>query len=115
MTDFSHTQELITDPSKGLTFSQALAWIIPYQSVKQGGRIARAIWNGTMWACHGAGAVCQSDKFWNRYTREFAEQNGGYAEVLPYLILKTADNKIQMGWSPSQADIMTCDWMVLPD
>lgn len=69
-----------------------------------------------MWVALGAGCEALSaEKFWNRHTRKFAEENGGTAEVLPYLILKTADSKILMGWLASQTDILAEDWCVLTD
>ena len=34
-------------------------------------------------------------------------------EVLPYILFKTADNKILMGWLASQTDILAEDWIIL--
>lgn len=92
-----------------LAFGPALA------AMKVGHKVARAGWNGKgMWICKGEGnEALPSGAFWNKHTREFAEQNGGYAEVLPYLIMKTADNKILMGWLASQTDMLADDWQIL--
>ena len=85
------------------------------QCMAGGNRVARAGWNGKgMWICQGQGSVQTADKFWNEHTREFAEQNGGEAEVLPYLIMKTADGKILMGWTPNSIDVLAQDWDILP-
>jgi hypothetical protein len=32
-------------------------------------------------------------------------------EVLPYIIMKTADDKILMGWLASQSDMLAEDWV----
>ncbi len=92
-----------------LTFGQAL------EAAKQGKRIARTGWNGKgMWVAYGAGnPALEAEKFWNPHTRKFAEDNGGTAEVLPYLLFKTADNKILMGWLASQTDMLAEDWIIL--
>jgi len=48
----------------------------------------------------------------HKHTKVFAELNEGTAEVLPYLIIKTADNKILMGLLASQSDMLAEDWMI---
>jgi len=80
-----------------------------------GKKIARAGWNGKgMWICLGQGAQdLPADKFWNPHTKEFAESNGGTADVLPCIIMKTADNKILMGWLASQSDMLATDWEIV--
>ena len=92
-----------------MNFSQAL------DAIKAGHRVARAGWNGkSMWICLGQGNDANpAANFWNPHTRAFAEANGGTARVLPYLILKTADNAILMGWLASQTDILAEDWGVV--
>lgn len=89
-----------------MTFSKAL------DAMKAGERVSRAGWNGKgMWICLGQGQTCPADGFWNRHTREFAlSQPGHTAEVLPYFIMKTADDKILMGWLASQSDMVAEDW-----
>jgi hypothetical protein len=94
---------------KNLNFGQAL------EALKQGARVAREGWNGKeMWIALGEGNLSlPSESFWNKHSRSFAEQNGGSAEVLPYILFKTADNKILMGWLASQTDILAEDWIIL--
>jgi hypothetical protein len=85
------------------------------EHVKSGGRAQRVGWNGKgMWICYGEGRVIASQQFWNPHTQAFAEsQPDGRAEVLPYMILKTADDKILMGWLASQTDMLADDWVLL--
>lgn len=91
------------------SFSEAL------EHVKAGNRAARIGWNGKgMWICYGEGRVIPSTAFWNVHTKAFAEsQPDGKAEVLPYLVFKTADDKILMGWLASQTDMLAEDWVLL--
>jgi len=93
----------------GLTFGDALFFL------KQGKKVARKGWNGKgMWICLGKGnPSLHAGAFWNEHTRIFAEQKGGSAEVLPYIIFKTADNKILMGWLASQTDMLCDDWCIV--
>lgn len=91
-----------------MTFGDAI------ENMKSGFKVARSGWNGKdMWITIGNGGIVKSEDFWNKHTKKFAEVNGGEAEVLPYLIMKTADNKILMGWLASQSDILANDWEVL--
>ena len=96
-------------------FGQAL------ESMKEGKKVARAGWNGKgMWiALSGTGAgpnggrMTKAADFWNPHSRKFAEENGGQAEVLPTLIMKTAGGQILMGWLASQSDMTAEDWVVV--
>lgn len=85
---------------------------------EDGLRIARKGWNGKgMWVCVGAtvSTVVPAANLWNKHTKAFAEQHTGYADVLPYMIMRTADAKIQMGWLASQSDLLADDWETLDE
>jgi hypothetical protein len=101
--------ETAVNTDQNLSFSDALL------AMKAGKKVARKGWNGKdMWLCIGAGhPALEAEKFWNEHTRKFAEGNGGKAEVLPYIIMKTADNKILMGWLASQSDLLAEDFYIL--
>lgn len=94
---------------KDMDFTDAM------RAMKGGARVRRHGWNEKdMWICLGAGhAALPADKFWNEHTKNFAVENGGTAEVLPYIIMKTADNKILMGWLASQSDMLASDYEIL--
>jgi hypothetical protein len=91
------------------TFSWAL------DRMKAGYKVARAGWNGKgMWISVSPGsAALPAEKFWNPHNRAFAESNGGTADVLPCVTMKTADGKILMGWLASQSDMLAEDWVVV--
>ena len=92
-----------------MDFSEALLCL------KQGLRVARSGWNGkSMWIALGAGSQdLPASAFWNKHSKAYAEANGGTANVLPYIIFKTADGDILMGWLASQTDLLSNDWVVL--
>lgn len=95
---------------KGLfNFGDAIA------NLKAGNRVARSGWNGKgMWiALGGTPVTLEADKFWNPHSKAHAIANGGKAVVDPYFIMKTAQQSIQMGWVPSQADILADDWQLV--
>lgn len=89
-----------------MNFGQAL------DRMQTGSRVQRAGWNGKgMWICLGEGRLIHASQFWNIHTRAFAmSRHDGHAEVLPYIIMKTADDKILMGWLASQTDMLADDW-----
>lgn len=81
-----------------------------------GKKIARAGWNGkSQFVAYGHGTKnLPAEKFWIPANREFAEQNGGSADVLPYFTMKNAQGQILMGWTPTASDALANDWMVVP-
>jgi hypothetical protein len=85
------------------------------EALKNGEKVARSGWNGKgMWLALSVGTdALPSDKFWNKHNKAFAEQNGGSADVLSVITMKTADDKILMGWLASQTDMLAEDWIVI--
>ena len=84
--------------------------------LKQGKRLARAGWNGkNMWVSMTPGKVLDVSihDIWTDNIYQVAVSNGGTVELSPYMSLKTADNKIQIGWVPSQSDTLAEDWSVV--
>lgn len=85
------------------------------RSLKFGQRVARSGWNGKgMWLALSPGAKSlPAERFWAGPNRDFAEQNGGTANVLPTITMKTADGQILMGWLASQTDMLAEDWLIV--
>jgi len=82
-------------------------------ALKLGKRVGRAGWNGRgMWLSLTPGNRIAAEKFWSPHNRTFAESNGGSAEVLPYVTMKTVDDKI-VPWLCSQTDLLAEDWEVV--
>lgn len=84
------------------------------KALKAGGRVRRSGWNGkNMWLSLTPGQRVPSEKFWSVHNRMLAEvQPDKHAEVLPYVTMKTADNKI-VPWLCSQTDLLAEDWEAL--
>lgn len=96
-------------PTNGMPFGLAI------EAMKLGKKVARAGWNGkAMWIGLSPGSLAlPAERFWNPNNRAFAESNGGQADVLPCITMKTADNKILMGWLASQTDMLADDWAIV--
>ena len=93
-----------------MNFGQAI------EAMKLGEAVARAGWNGRdMWVARSPGKPhLDHAKFWSSAARLWAsKQFTCGAEALPCYLMKTADNKIQMGWLASQSDIDAEDWSVV--
>jgi hypothetical protein len=96
-------------PTDNLKFGLAI------EALKRGRKVARSGWNGkNMWLALSKGnKALSADNFWNPHNKDFAIENGGTAEVLDVITMKTADNKILMGWLASQTDMLAEDWVIL--
>ena len=81
-----------------MEFGQAL------DLMRAGRRVSRKGWNGKgMWVCLVPLEVAE------RATRMF-----GYEAEL-CIMMKTANNTLQLGWLASQADLFAYDWQVEPE
>lgn len=96
-------------PVDGLSFGLAI------DLIKKGAKVARAGWNAQgMWIAYGKGHDgLPYDAFWNKHARNFAIENGGFAPVQDYILIKTASGQISMGWVASQSDILANDWFIV--
>lgn len=92
-----------------MDFGQAI------EALKGGKKVSRSGWNGKgMWLSYSPGNdALPSDKFWSPHNKEYAEQNGGSAKVLPCITMKTATGEILMGWLASQTDMLAEDWGIV--
>lgn len=82
-------------------------------ALKQGHRVTRVGWNGRgMWLSLTPGNNVRADLFWSPHNRLFAEENGGSAEVRPYVTMKTVDGSI-VPWVCSQTDLLADDWEIV--
>lgn len=88
------------------------------RGLKAGHRITRSAWAtgaDSQWlalSCDGTRQVPAAG-FWSPHNRALAEKLGGNATVLPCITLKTREGAVQMGWTPTQADMLAEDWVVL--
>jgi hypothetical protein len=83
--------------------------------MKAGRRVARITWPAGVWIAYSPGAAgLPAERFWAGPNREFAEKNGGKADVLPCITKKDTHGDISMGWVPSTDDLLSQDWYVVP-
>ena len=84
------------------------------EAAKNGEMVARKGWNGKgMWITYSPGSVVPAERVWAHRNKEYAEQTGGCASVLPCLTMKTATGEILMGWLASQSDMLSDDWEIV--
>lgn len=85
------------------------------RALKAGHRVARSGWNGKgMWLAYSPGSkALPAEKFWAGPNRDYAAANGGTADVLPCITMKTATGEVLMGWLASQTDMLAEDWCLV--
>lgn len=84
------------------------------KEMKDGERVSRSGWNGKdMWLSYTPGNEVPWMNLWSKQNKDFAyKQPNRCVEVLPYITMKTADNKI-VPWLCSQTDLLAEDWFVV--
>lgn len=91
-------------------FSVALKFL------KDGYRVARAGWNGKgmyLWLLPHASVPTEWIK--DPILKRIADENGGVAECLPSIRMRTADGSVLTGWLASQTDLIAEDWLIVLD
>ena len=93
-----------------MNFGEAL------ELLKKGERISRTSWNGKgQWVSitHGKTLDLNVHDIWTDNVKDVAKANGGKVTLRPYMILKTAQEDIQIGWVPSTSDCLAEDWELI--
>lgn len=92
-----------------MNFSKAL------ESLKSGNKVARNGWNGKNQyvVAQAQATTTDASKIWNPHNKAHAEKIGGKIDVAPYYTLKTAQDTLAMGWTPSTSDLFAEDWIVV--
>ena len=94
--------------NENLNFGDAI------KALKEGRKVARKGWNGkNMYLWLKPAATIKAEWCKDPMLKEIVDSNGGEAEALGTICMKTADNKILTGWSASQTDMLCEDWMVV--
>lgn len=101
---FDEANRPITD----MTFGFAI------EALKKGFKVARKGWNGKgMYLWLKPAITIKSDWCKDPMLKEIVDGNGGEAEALGTICMKTADNKILTGWSGNQIDVLSEDWIIV--
>lgn len=92
-----------------LNFGDALT------ALKLGKKVARSGWNGKdqYVVAQAQTTTTEASKIWNPHNKAHAEKLGGSIDVAPYCTLKTAQDTLAMGWTPSTGDLFANDWLIL--
>ena len=94
--------------NENLNFGDAI------KALKEGKKVARKGWNGkNMWLWLKPATTIKTEWCKDPMLKEIVDANGGEAEALGTICMKTADNKILTGWLASQTDMLCEDWMVV--
>lgn len=84
------------------------------KALKEGEIVTRKGWNGKgMYLWFKPATVIKAEWCKDPILKEIVEANGGEAEALGTICMKTADNKILSGWNASQADMLSEDWEIV--
>ena len=94
--------------NENLNFGDAI------KALKEGKKVARKGWNGkNVWLWLKPAAIIKAEWRKDPMLKEIVDANGGEAEALGTICMKTSDNKILTGWLASQTDMLCEDWMVI--
>lgn len=96
-------------PNGSLSFGDALT------ALKLGKKVAREGWNGKdqYVVAQAQATTTDASKIWNPHNKAHAEKLGGQIDVAPYCTLKTVQDTLAMGWTPSTGDLFANDWLIL--
>lgn len=84
------------------------------EALKEGNKVTRKGWNGkNIWLWLKPATTIKSEWCKDPMLKEIVDANGGEAEALGTICMKTADNKILTGWLASQTDMLSNDWEIL--
>jgi hypothetical protein len=96
------------DKMENLTFGAAI------EALKQGKKVTRDGWNGKgMYLWLKPATTIKAEWCKDTMLKEIVDSNGGEAEALGIICMKTADNKILTGWLASQTDMLSEDWLII--
>lgn len=96
------------EKQNGMTFGLAI------ECLKKGKKVTRNGWNGKdMFLWLKPAATIKSDWCKDPLLKRICDDNGGEAEALDTICMKTADGKILTGWLASQTDMLSEDWIIV--
>lgn len=101
---------------KTMNFGGAIA------AIKEGKRVSRMGWNGKgmyLFAFPGMkvsmtmGCEIPDDLNFKHHLLKLQFDGSDDVEILPSIVMKTADNKVLVGWLASQTDMLSEDWVIV--
>lgn len=91
-----------------MNFGEAL------EELKKGKKVCREGWNGKgMFIFLTQGSEVKTEVLRHNIIKDyFMSKDEGTVNILPHIDMKSADDKIVIGWLASQADLLAEDWQI---
>ena len=91
-----------------MNFGQAI------EALKEGKKVSRLGWNGAnQFVVLSPGKEkLEADKFFSCHLQDFAKSIGGFMNIRPTFLLKTAQDDAAY-WGPSVSDCLAEDWIIV--
>lgn len=92
-----------------MNLAQAIA------AMQDGHKCRRAGWiDRDRWVTIEPAQTATAAQFGSQANRDYAESAGGRVMILSFFTMKKPDGGIMPGWSPTQTDLLSNDWYVVP-
>lgn len=104
------THEHVWPRETGLDFGGALEYL------RQGLRLSRSGWNGKgqyIYMTNGSNVTCRHFKEDTRKIIRNPFDKEDSVEIMPHIDMKNAQNKLIIGWAPTQTDMLSNDWYIV--
>ena len=90
-----------------MNFGQAII------ELKKGNKVSRKGWNGKgMYLALQKGSVINKENARGGVAKCMAQEGHQDIEICPHIDMKSADNKVIIGWLASQTDMLAEDWEI---
>ena len=96
------------EPLEAFSFSTALYFL------KKGRKVARKGWNGKGMYIYMQEGTKSVTEMRNNHLDHILERDGS-VEILPHIDMKSADDRLVIGWLASQTDMLSEDWVLVED
>lgn len=86
------------------------------EALKQGATVSRQVWmkdGSFQWIWLKPASTIKAEWCRDEQLKSIAEANGGEVEAAGVICMKTWEDKICSGWTPSQEDLLAEDYVVL--
>lgn len=107
---FEETYKLAWPSETDLDFSSALVYL------RQGLRLSRSGWNGKGQYIYMTNGNNVTYRYLKENTRKMiinSFDKDDSVEIMPHIDMKNAQNKLIIGWAPTQTDMLSNDWYIV--
>lgn len=107
---FEETYETVWPRETDLDFGGALEYL------RQGLRLSRSGWNGKGQYIYMTNGSNVTYRYLKENTRKMIRNSfdkDDTVEIMPHIDMKNAQNKLIIGWVPTQTDMLSNDWYIV--